>query len=142
MPTARRTPRKLRRFQRAAAFHNARATTASTPAAQFRAAADALISAAKHTRNIKQVRDLRQQIAQHAKWALEASGANDKSRAHGEQTLAKPGSESQRLGIAVMVLQGAINALPATERDSKFEFYIEQFKSESSRIDTLGGVRL
>ena len=141
MATAR-VPRKLRRFRRAAAFHNARATTAGTPSAQFRAAADALISAAAHTKNTEKVRDLREQIAQHAKWALEASGANDKSRAHGEQTLSKPGSESQRLGIAVMVLQGAISALPATERDSKFEFYTEQFKFESHRIDTLGGVRL
>lgn len=140
MATAR-VPRKLRRFRRAAAFHSARATTASSPPDQFRAAADALISAAAHTKNTEQVRGLREQIAQHARWALEAVGANDKSRAHGEQALAKPGSESQRLGIAVMVLQGAINGLPATERDSKFEFYSQQFAEEASRVDTLGGVR-
>lgn len=141
MTTARRIPRKLRRARRAAAFHADRAAKASTPLARYRASVDALVSAAKHAKSKQAALNLREEVAEHVDQALEAADLSENSRALYVAKLIEPGTDVQRLGKALMCLQGAINHMPGTERDRLFEFYSQQFSAEAGRIDTLGGVR-
>lgn len=141
MTTVRREPRRVRRARRAAAFHAARSTQAATPAARFRAAADALVSAAKHTRRTRTVRELREDMVEHVDRALDEANVSESSRAHYQQRMRASGSDVQRLGVAVMCLQGVINRLPATERDRLFEHYTDNFESEIKQFHAVGGAR-
>ncbi|MGW1676007.1 hypothetical protein [Saccharopolyspora sp. NPDC002376] len=136
-----RLSRKERRANRSAAFHADRARKATSSIASFRAAADALVSAAKHAKVNRTARDLREQIAEHVHQAMDKAGVQGKSRDLYLQKLAEPGTEVERLGRALMCLQGAIKQLPDTERDRLIEHYITHFENEKNRINALGGVR-
>lgn len=134
-----REPRKIRRARRAAAFHSERAQTASTPVQRYRAGADALVSAAKHTRGSKTAGALRGEVTEHVHQALEQAESTGRSRELYLSKLSERGTEVQRLGIALMCLQGAINQLVGTERDRLFEHYATHFSSEAQRIERSGG---
>lgn len=138
---ARREPRRLRRARRAAAFHTERQQRATTQLAQFRAATDALVSAIRHTSSASTARALRHDVTGHVHQALDRAEVGDASRALYEQKLASAGTEVQRLGVALMCLQGVINRLPTTERDRLFKHYTAYFQAETGQIESHGGAR-
>ncbi|MCA1185734.1 hypothetical protein LCD36_04610 [Saccharopolyspora sp. 6T] len=141
MATRQRVPRRVRRDQRAAAYHADRLSKARTPEQQYRAAADALVSAVKHHGKRHQARDLREDIAGHATKGLDKAGFEGRRREHQLNRLAEPGTDLGRLGVALMVLQGVIGRLPDTESDRLYQHYSQHFLSETRQIESRGGGR-
>lgn len=141
MPTARREPRRVRRARRAAAFHAARTRKADTPFRLYRAAADALVSAMRHHSSGQEVREMRDELVEHVEQVMQQAETTGSRRDFQRQRLASPGTDVQRLGIALMCLQGAITRLTDTERDRLFGHYSEHFSAESQRIVSRGGDR-
>jgi hypothetical protein len=138
--TARREPKRVRSTRRRAAHHADRARKATTPAERYKAAEDALSSAAAHSRqSARTARSLREDLAGHIRRVLDRAELNAASVALYEQKLAAPGTDLQRLATALMCLRGAISRLSTTDRDRLFEHYTRHFDEEIRRIDAIGG---
>lgn len=134
-----RESRKVRRYRRAAAFHADRARLATTPHEQYRAVEYQLVSAAAHANRARVARELRDQIAEQVKAALDKAGLGPNSRELYLAKLHQGGAEVRRLGAALMCLRGVIGHLPAHERDRMYAHYTTHFQSEASRIEQEGG---
>lgn len=140
--TARREPRRVRSARRRTAFHSDRARKAATPAERYRAAEDALASAAAHARQpARTARGLLADITEHVRRVLSRTEPSRSITQLYEQKLAAPGPDVRRLASALMCLRGAIARLPSTERDRLYEHYTTHFNEEIRRIEAKGGDR-
>ncbi|NYH79017.1 hypothetical protein FHR84_002351 [Actinopolyspora biskrensis] len=142
MTTTKREPRKVRSLRRRTAHHADRARKASTPVERFRAAQDALLSAVTHSRGPgRAAREQHAEISEHVRRVLERAEPNPASAALYDSKLNQSGTDSARLGNALMCLRGAISLLSEAERDRLFEHYARHLGEEAQRIDAEGGDR-
>ena len=139
MATRQRVPRRIRRDRRAAAFHSDRMHRATTPVEQYRAAADALVSALRHHGTRREVRDLRDEVVAHARNGIDRVWITGRRRESQLTRLAEAGRDARGLGEVLAVLQGVIRAFPDTERDRMFVHYSEHFSAEARRFESRGG---
>ncbi len=133
--TATREPRRVRRARLRAAFHARRAREADSPAARMRAAEQALLSAAAHTR--APVAGVAADVADHARDVLARADLSEASRALYEAQLAAPATTRARLGAALMCLRAALGQLPDisdAERDQLFEHYATELAREARQL--------
>lgn len=141
-PTARREPRRVRSARRRTAYHADRARKAATPAERYRAAEDALVSAAVHAKqSARTARDLRSDVTEHVRRVLGRTEPSPSITQLYEDKLASSGSDVRRLASALMCLRGAIARLPDTERDRLYDHYSTHFNEEIRRIEAKGGDR-
>lgn len=141
-PTARREPRRLRSARRRSAFHADRARKAGNPAERYRAAEDALASAAAHTKQpARTARELSADITEHVRRVLARTEPSRSITQLYEQKLTASGPDVRRLASALMCLRGAIARLSDTERDRLYEHYTTHFNEETRRIEAKGGDR-
>ncbi|SDP96720.1 hypothetical protein SAMN04487905_12128 [Actinopolyspora xinjiangensis] len=142
MATTKREPKRVRSMRRRSAHHADRARKASTPVERFRAAQDALLSAVAHSRApARTARGKYEEIAEHVRRVLDRGEPNAASAALYDSKLKQSGTDSARLGNALMCLRGAISLLPETERDRLFEHYARHLGEEAQLIDAEGGDR-
>lgn len=136
MPTRPRDRRRVRSARRRAAYHANRARKAASPAQRFKAAEDAVLSAATHARNPAHVaRSVSGDVAAHAREAMAHAELGAASAALYEHKLTRPGTELDRLGAALMCLRSAIARLPDTDRDQLYEHYARELMNETRRIE-------
>lgn len=128
--------RSVRSARRRAAHYADQERRAQTAVERFRIARYRLTSAVAHSKNqARAARSVLDDVVAHTRELLDQTKLPPTSRRLYEAKLAQSGTERAHLGAALMCLGGAINQLPAAERDRLYDHYAAELRREAIEIE-------